>query len=502
MRKVKLFSVALVIVFFFSNVSIIPGNRHFIQFGAEEVYGESVDSYTKLLLHFEGSNGSNTFTDECGHTITAGSGPQISTDQKAVGNSSGCFSGNGISTLSITNSNDFNLSNQDFTIDTWIMPTSYSSDFSFIFSLSGRSQISNASLGVFLTSTGKLRWSVSSGTGLGTNLFINTSTATLSLNTWYHIALVRNGSNFKGYINGIEDPSLSFSSTGILKDSVENFTIGFQNNCLPDYYFKGYIDEFRLSKGIARWTSNFTPSGIPKVSRLWVDSYTKMLMHFDGSSGSTNFIDECYHWVMPNGNVQISSSNSKFGGSSVYFDGNGDYLEIPSSSDFDILGGDFTIDFWFKAMDLSGKIMAFAVKDGTFYLNLENNKIIAWAPPCRITSNFTLTDYSWHHFALVRSGAEQKLFIDGFLDSSITTDNPPYFSQFYNVYVGRYATNTERDFKGYIDEFRISKGVARWTSNFTPPDIPYINREPISTILSPSQNGTLFLTPKTTKRSV
>jgi hypothetical protein len=52
MRKVKLFSVALVIVFFFSNVSIMPGSRHFIQFGAEKVWGETFDDNTKLLLHF------------------------------------------------------------------------------------------------------------------------------------------------------------------------------------------------------------------------------------------------------------------------------------------------------------------------------------------------------------------------------------------------------------------------------------------------------------------
>ena len=81
-----------------------------------------------------------------------------------------------------------------------------------------------------------------------------------------------------------------------------------------------------------------------------VDSETKLLIHSDTSSGSTTFTDSSNsaRTITANGDVVHSANASKFGSTSMYFDGSGDYLSVPDSNDWDFGSGDFTIDFWIK----------------------------------------------------------------------------------------------------------------------------------------------------------
>ncbi len=89
--------------------------------------------------------------------------------------------------------------------------------------------------------------------------------------------------------------------------------------------------------------------GSDDTNCLCSDPNTKLLLHMDGSNGSTNFVDSAQsRSVTANGNAQISTSQYKFGGASGYFDGSGDYLTVPDSSDWTFGTGDFTIDLWVR----------------------------------------------------------------------------------------------------------------------------------------------------------
>src|SRR3990167_1626483 len=81
-----------------------------------------------------------------------------------------------------------------------------------------------------------------------------------------------------------------------------------------------------------------------------VDTYTKLLIHGDGADAATAVYDHSIYTqqITCNGNAQIDTAQSKFGGASILFDGTGDYLSIPDSDDFHFGTGDFTIEFWIR----------------------------------------------------------------------------------------------------------------------------------------------------------
>jgi hypothetical protein len=245
------------------------------------------------------------------------------------------------------------------------------------------------------------------------------------------------------------------------------------------------------------------------VQEAWAlpdDSYTKLLLHFDGTNGSTNIIDECNHTILDGGS--ISTTSYKFGGSSAYFNGNS-YFRILSSPDFDFGRDDFTIDAWVKLNTLNQTCFFYnrnirrAGHNNDISLKFEPTKGLIAEISVNGTDQFLYQNnisgwdtFNWHHIALVRSGNIMKLYLDGtevsnriFTDSFVSIDRQVYIGcQYYDA-----SSETQYYLNGYIDELRISKGIARWITNFTPPSSQYINYSPSISTISPSQNGTLFL---------
>lgn len=213
------------------------------------------------------------------------------------------------------------------------------------------------------------------------------------------------------------------------------------------------------------------------------DSYTKLLLHFDGTDGSTSFTDEIGKSVTTNGNAQISTAQSKFGGASGYFDGSGDYLSVSSSSDWNIDTGDFTVDFWYRANSPTNEPEFFNMApayNSEYYntrikITRDYSVIRAWINGINPYVNSAVFDAAWHHVALVRYSGNVNLFIDGV--GIIAISNSPSITND-NLYIGvgnhpeSHVPTTEY-WKGYIDEFRFSPGIARWTADFTPPTSAY-----------------------------
>jgi hypothetical protein len=208
-----------------------------------------------------------------------------------------------------------------------------------------------------------------------------------------------------------------------------------------------------------------------------------LLLHMDGSNGGTTFTDSSKNAisVTANGNAQISTAQSKFGGASALFDGTTDYLTVASSASFALFAGNFTVEFWVR---LNGTTNNQAVvqlsSSGTERANISivSNLIVLYTETggnnaTRISGTAPSTG-TWHHVAWTRDGTTSRLFLNG--TSVGTASSAPYPSGNMAVSIGandRTSGGTCVD--GYIDELRITKGVARYTANFTAPSNPFPN---------------------------
>lgn len=209
------------------------------------------------------------------------------------------------------------------------------------------------------------------------------------------------------------------------------------------------------------------------------DSYTVALLHMNGSDASTTFTDESGKTWTATGNAQIDTAQSKFGGASGLFDGTGDYISTSDHADFDF-PGDFTIDFWLR---LSSTGVTSILYDGrptgtnglypTIYISNTNNIIYYTNSAIRISGTTALSTGAWYHVALARAGTSTKLFLNGIQEGSTYSDSNSYINGTGRPILGELGTGTSNGLYGWLDEVRISKGVARWTVSFTPPTAPY-----------------------------
>jgi hypothetical protein len=220
------------------------------------------DPTVKMLLHMDGANNSTTFTDTAGfQTVTRSGSAVISTTQSKFGGASTHIPG-GSSYLSITDNADLEFGSGNFTISFWLFPTTTGrqaimhwndgGDYSFgiDFHQNGTRNIS-----LWASSTGS-SWNMLNADGGGNAIGL----VSVPLNTWTHIAVVRNGNNWRSYINGVMD--LNVTATGTIIDKSAAKLIGKWGPGVVGN-FDGYIDEVLITKGTALYTSDFTPPAAP-----------------------------------------------------------------------------------------------------------------------------------------------------------------------------------------------------------------------------------------------
>jgi hypothetical protein len=198
-----------------------------------------------LLLHMDGSNGSTTFTDSSSNALamTVSGSTALSTGQVKYGSASGGF----ISAGKLTAPNSPVLSmNADFTIEFWVYKTGSTGPYDTVVSASDES--------VFMIRAGGVNPGVFPGGG--SNI---ANTLNFTLNTWHHMAVVRNSGTYKVFQDGIDITTSTRTETTTRDFS--GLIIG--DSSVSGRYFVGYIDELRITKGIARYTANFTPPTTP-----------------------------------------------------------------------------------------------------------------------------------------------------------------------------------------------------------------------------------------------
>lgn len=203
-----------------------------------------------FLAHMDGSNGSTTFTEVTGRTITAVGNAQLSTTDQKFGTACGLFDGTG-DYISTAHTSNLLLATGDFTIEFWIRPSSVAAAI-----LIGHKAENSSDLypwQFFMSSAKTVGFRGFSGGSLAYSL---TSANTLSANTWYHIAGTRSVNTFRLFINGNQEASTSTSSVTLQSNSTAMIWGSYTNPLLG---LNGRFDDIRITAGVARYTGNFTP---------------------------------------------------------------------------------------------------------------------------------------------------------------------------------------------------------------------------------------------------
>jgi len=260
----------------------------------------------------------------------------------------------------------------------------------------------------------------------------------------------------------------------------------------------GIVDEYEDETGINAGASSgesYNSSGDyytqDSTGGEGIDTYTKLCLHCNGVDESTSFPDASAsdHTVTANGDAEVDTAQKEFGTGSLKVDGTGDYLTVPNHADWDVGSGNFTIDFRMRPSNYSSNWGTFAISG--ISANTANQMAISWYTVNGL--QFTIYDDdwaslvslsqdatsgwsadTWYHVAIVRNGNTFSLYRDGvLLDSTTYSGAVPDYSS--DLYIGcQYNSgNVGSYFPGHIDEFRWSKGIARWTSAFTPPTAEY-----------------------------
>lgn len=195
-----------------------------------------------------------------------------------------------------------------------------------------------------------------------------------------------------------------------------------------------------------------------------------LLVPLNGDNGSTTFTDIKAHSISRGGNVVISTAQSLYYPSSAYFDGTGDYLQVADSSDFD-LPGNFTAECWFYGSSFTSTKALFTLNGANLvYFGINaSGKPFAYIGESggNINGTTTVSDNTWHHIALVRSSGSIKLYFNGVNEGATISASGTV--QPSATIIGAYNTGADYPFSGYISDVRLTKGVARYTSNFSVP---------------------------------
>jgi hypothetical protein len=467
------------------------------------------DQNTLLLLHMDGTNASTVFEDDNGvrakRSVIALNQTKVSTAQSQFGGASAEFDGND-DHLSI---NGLPSITGDFTFECWgrfdILPWNQTlGGGSYMMAYTGSSSdylIINRS-----GSGSQVNFQIATGNRYGS---FTKSGVNLAINTWYHIAIVRNSGVWKAFFNGTELTTFNNDSNFTNSGRTENIpliTIGRFIDARGSW--DGYMDEIRVSNS-ARYTGDFTPSTAPFVN----DANTLMLIHADGTNNSTYFEDD--NGVLGSGEYNadpyasflklavpfdstaddvaylitgtgLTTAATKTQGAASTIKGGsafGGYANtlhnvrdaaaltyvipggIPTSA-----SGTYVVEGWFAARDSSTNnnwVLSSADVNGRWLLGLNTGTTSQFAG-----ENWVGIGTGWHHCAIVCDAGTKRFYVDGIYKGAFSTSN----TGFTTLHVGQFTNNTINNFIGSIQDLRVYigtnkgyTGTSTSAANFTLP---------------------------------
>jgi hypothetical protein len=369
---------------------------------------------------------------------------------------SGYFDGSG-DYLTVSQNAAFAFGTGDFTVEFWVNVSTYRTT-------PGGFYDCFLALGNFADSPYfRITPSGTAQAGLVANSLDGTTV--FRTNTWYHYAVSRSGTTARLFINGVLEATVTNSSN--LANGTAVY-VGTSQWAVANETMTGLLSGLRILKGTALYTSNFTPPTAPPTAI----TNTSFLLNFTNAGIIDNAEMNNLETV---GNAQISTAQSKFGGASMYFDGTGDYLQSPSSPQFSF-DGDITIEAWIYPSVLSGST-AYAIcgthsgaNDGKteFYVYGTGRIAVGRVGVNEIASaTGIISTGTWYHVAAVRSGSTTTVYVNGVSVASGTT--AVWSTGASPIYVAYFNPSNGATWNGYIDDLRITRGVARYVQPFTPP---------------------------------
>ena len=297
----------------------------------------------------------------------------------------------------------------------------------------------------------------------------------LKTNQWYHVALSSDGTTTTMWVNGESKGTTTHMQSNYDQTMYVGAAVG--SGVESAGYWNGNITDARVVKGTQVYTSNFTPPTSP----LTAITNTSLLLNmqgakiFDKAQGANQI-------VLQNGAVS-STAQYKYLPTSMYFDGTNDSLKVHGG-----LGQfrtkDFTIELWAYASAIGSYAYLIEARNPSSqnnawtlsfnYMGNVNNNILQFATfngstaTAFLTSNTAFPTGTWKHIAVARSGTTMKMFFDG---TEVASNSSAGFDFTLNqnpIYIGTRFNGTNY-FNGYMSDIRITKGLARYTANFTPP---------------------------------
>lgn len=376
--------------------------------------------------------------------------------------------------LDVSASNNFYFgqgSGSNFSIEGWVYPIGPLTSNQVIISTLSTNQGSYTE-GQFEISinAGALRFGY--GQTANTTLLGGVGGPNVTANVWNYFSYTKSVSGATGTIshslrdiNGSYNLGSSASAalgTNIFGSNTVGPTIGYRKNSNTSMtYFKGYILGLEIRKYVGGDTQSVDLTR-PNANGVGTSQFL-----LNGTNAG--IIDSTQkNNLITVGSAALSSTVSKFGLTSMFFNGTTDYLSSPTNTSFD-QNVIFTVECWaYKTGAGTGNGYLYAQNTSgflTILFNATNNVLVDKSSVgIQITSSSTFASNAWHHIAMVYDGTNTRLFVNGVLEGTMSGGGAASAT---TLTIGAYLSGSNF-FQGYIDELRVTKGVARYTSTFSP----------------------------------
>lgn len=438
-----------------------------------------------LLLHLDGSNGGTTFTDAsaAAESIGATGGAALATAQKKFGTASVALDGSTQYLSADAADANYDFGSGEFTVEAWIYSTE----------AGRRQQIVGQSTGtngwrLFKDSSNRLAFErYLSGSGQSTH----SGSVTIALNTWTHVAVSRSEKSgsmqIRLFVNGVDVEAFIGGTTSIGGSSAV-LRIG-SDGATASREFAGYIDEVRITKGVGRYWGTFnlpTEANPDFLDAAYSEANprTVMLLHAEDT-------DDAVLWqpktVTLGGSAAVSSSAFKFGanafsmtnpGSSV-----GNVAAVAPHQDFVMGDLDWTIELWARraANTYVGFLWAGLAEGASSFASVGTDGLLDAQIRSSASTNYTLSNIAtipvgeWVFYVFQRRGTVFEVFVNGALVGSISVGSAAFVQDpAFGFLLGKPTTsNSSSTWNGQIDEVRVTRGVARYTADFTVPEAAF-----------------------------
>jgi len=273
------------------------------------------------------------------------------------------------------------------------------------------------------------------------------------------VAIVKDDTGYTGYVNGVAGAKVALTG-GLEYLSDQALSIGALSSD-GEGPFLGYISDARITKGVALYTGNFTPSTAP----LTATTGASLLCNFiNAGIPDVSMQNELYTL----GSTVVSTTVKKYGTGSLSFPFDGSYLNVVYPINWSTFGS-YTIEFWCYqnlTTPLDRTFISTGSTDFTNFYRYANGRIAVGIIGTNeiVSAAGAVVDNTWQYITYTFDGTTTRIFVNGIIVASGTTN--VYSNNSANLLIGVGAWW----FRGFIDDLRITRGLARYTANFTPPD--------------------------------